>query len=166
SQTDTDGDGLPDKCDPNPYCAALTPPSPPTAPPSAAACQKAIGKAARTLLAARAKAVETCLDLIASGKLAGDPTELCRGGTGNGVAVPASEPKTQLRVLKAEDKFASAVAKCSVSDLTQLQACADTSVGLATCTAAEAADAAALLSQVTHGTVRAQADPAAVACQK
>jgi len=166
SQTDTDGDGLPDKCDPNPYCAALTPPSPPTAPPSAAACQKAIGKAARTLLAARAKAVETCLDLIASGKLAGDPTELCRGGTANGVAVPPSEPKTQLRVLKAEDKFASAVAKCSVSDLTQLQACADTSVGLATCTAAEAADAAALLSQVTHGTVRAQADPAAVACQK
>src|SRR5262249_54071542 len=69
-------------------------------------------------------------------------------------------PKPQARSAPA------AAAKADAPALTQLQACAGTPVGLATCTAAQAAEAAALLSDVTYGTVHAQIDPTAVACQK
>ena len=46
NQLDTDGDLLPDACDPNPYCGNVAPMAPPAPPADAEACQKSVAKAA------------------------------------------------------------------------------------------------------------------------
>jgi hypothetical protein len=171
-QRDTDGAGLPDACDPNPYCGTVTPAAPPVAPAApplaptdAAACQRAISAAIRKLFDVQGKATRGCLEKIARGRLAGDPTAVCRGGIANGVAVLPGDASTAAKIAKAAAKVAkTAMAKCA--DLTQLQACASDPASLAGCAQAAAADAASVLTDVGYGEVQPIVDPTALRCQR
>jgi hypothetical protein len=166
-QRDSDGDGLQDACDPNPYCGTLTPPAPPVPPTDAEPCQKAIANAIRKLFATQAKATRACLDKITLGKLAGEPTALCRGGAANGAAILPGDAKTALKIGKAVAKVAAtATAKCAGTVLTELQACATDAGSLAQCTAAAGAEGVAVATDLAYGEVGPIVDPAALQCQK
>jgi hypothetical protein len=164
-QLDTDGDTLGDACDPSPTCVPLTPAAPPKAPAGAAACQKTIGRASRTLLKAQLSAEQKCLDRIAGGKLDGDPTALCRGlPTGPGTPTDAT---TATKIANAIAKFRTAVTpKCPDATLAQLAACGTTASTLTACVAARANDAAFALTTLLYGQVAAITDGAALSCQK
>lgn len=173
TQRDTDGDGIRDACDASPFCATLLPPSPPTPPVAAAKCQKALGKAVRTLLLARTNASRGCLDDLAAGKLVGQAGVTCIGGLprvageGGPLVVPPAEAKTAARIGKATAKLTSALLKsCSDADLATLQACSSTRDGIVACAAGEVAAASALMLDLAYGDVQPIADPLVLKCQK
>jgi len=164
-QLDSDHDGLGDACDPSAMCASFTPNEPAQAPVAAAACQKAIGSAARTLLKTQLAAEEKCLERIAGGKLSGDATALCRGlPTGPGAPGDAA---TAAKIAKAVTKFQTTVApKCPDPVIGQLQACGANGSALTTCVAARVKDVTSRLTSLVYGNVTTISDPAVLACQK
>jgi sugar lactone lactonase YvrE len=171
AQRDRDGDGLGDACDPTPSCAAVTPQAPPLAPAAANACQDAIGKGAQTLFKSYARALTSCLDRIASGKLAGDPDTVCRaqptfGGPGSPPGLP-SDPATADKISDALAALEKSLGrKCTPTTLGQLQACGTTVAGLVTCLRRQAALAAIRMSEVAYGDVGRITDAKRLRCQK
>ncbi len=168
TQRDSDADGLGDACDPNPSCSPVTPGSPPVAPEAAVDCQKAIGSASRKVLKVQATAVRTCLDRIASGKLTGDPTTLCRGTVNaSGVAKLPTDTKTGEKVFKAALTFLdTAGKKCTPEALALLDACGNTPNALATCVLARSTGMIGTITTLLYGDVRPIADKDALTCQK
>ncbi|MBM4267662.1 MAG: hypothetical protein FJ144_13790, partial [Deltaproteobacteria bacterium] len=164
-QFDTDEDGLGNACDPTPFCAAFAPEAPAAPPGEANACQDAVGKGAENLFKGYAKAVTSCLDRIASGKLAGPPDPVCRGNLGLGT--PPEDDKT-------EEKIAAAVAsarksiekKCDATQLTQIDACGSNLNALMKCLTSRAAFATAFITELSYGDVTEVDDPKRLACQK
>jgi hypothetical protein len=130
-------------------------------------CQDAVGKATRALFSTRAKAVQSCANKIAMGKIPGGLGGLCLGGTVNGLSVPPFDPVTAKKIAKAETKFEAAVAaKCTPALLAQLDACASDFTALRVCTSAAIAEAVARLSSAAYGEVARIGDPGALKCHK
>jgi hypothetical protein len=162
NQLDTDGDLLPDACDPNPYCGNVAPAAPLAPPANAEACQKSVAKAALKLLATEEKATRGCLDKIAKGALVGEPTALCRGGVVNGVATLPGDASTASKIRKAVQKVAAAAGKCDPLALSQIGTCAN----IPGCVAVAAARSTVVVSSLAYGAVSAIADKTTLGCQK
>src|SRR5262249_54554528 len=123
-QADTDGDGLPDACDPNPYCGPVVPAAPVVPPSAVEPCQKALAKAIRKVFDTWAKSSRACLDKFAKGLIVGEPTERCRGGFAKGVGVLPGDAVTGGKIAKAIAKVTTtATILCPDPTLSQLQAC-------------------------------------------
>jgi hypothetical protein len=167
---DADLDAIGDGCDATPFCSDFVSASPPVAPSaSAAACQKAIGKAVAKFFKARVKASQKCLGSLAAGKLGGDPVGLCIGGLVNGVDTAPSEPKTAAKIAKAKAKLDTAFDKsCGFgSEYAALDTCAaDTTPNVAACTATGAGGAAANVLRQAYGSLGAATPTSARKCQK
>ncbi len=164
---DSDLDGLGDVCDPHPYCSELTPASPPVAPPASTKCQKALGKATRGYLMARANAIRGCLDALAKGKLAGGAAMLCRWSLVAGQEVLPADGKTAAKLAKARTKLDAAIAGgCSPADLSALDPCASSALDLGRCLAERVTTAANAVVELAYGNVGAIADKAGLKCQR
>jgi hypothetical protein len=147
-----------------PTCVPFAPAPPPVAPAGAAACQKAIGSASRTLLKVHLSAQRKCLDQVAGGKLSGDANLLCRGAL---PSLEPTDPTTAAKIAKARLKLQATLAgKCSDAILNQLAACGETASDLSECISVTVTGIAETVTTLLYGDVAAITDAPALACQK
>lgn len=168
-QRDSDGDGLGDACDPTPRCPPVAPPAPPKPPAAANACQDAIGRGTQKLFKTYAKALSSCLDRFASGRVTGDPDVACRAQSGFGGSTPGlpTDPATASRITRALSALETTLARqCTPAVLAQLDACATTVPALVTCLRRQAALAAIEVSEVAYGNLVRITDAKRLRCQK
>jgi 6-phosphogluconolactonase (cycloisomerase 2 family) len=166
-QSDSDLDGLGDTCDPTAFCGTFMPDPPLLAQAAAAACQKTIGKAAAGYLKQRIGAERACLDAVASGKLTGDATALCRGTFVDGAEVPPQDLKAAAKIAKAAAKFAASVAKqCSDSEVAQLDACAGSNATLPGCVIPTYGAGAVTAAALAYGDVASIGNKTILGCQR
>ncbi|MCC6765732.1 MAG: beta-propeller fold lactonase family protein, partial [Deltaproteobacteria bacterium] len=163
---DSDLDGLGDVCDPNPYCSTLTPANPPVAPLANEKCQKALGKAVRGYLTARANTIRGCLGAITKGKLAGRAAVTCRGSLFAGQEVTPADAKTASKLAKARLKLDKTIAgKCTTGDLGALDPCATSVADVQRCLADRITSGVETMLALAYGDVAAIADKATLKCQ-
>jgi len=167
AQLDSDLDGLGDACDPAPFCEAVTPAAPPLAPAAANACQDALGKAAQTMFKSWAKALASCLDRVAKGKLDGPAGEVCRGSIGVSSTVAPQDLPTLEKIFASFGAFQKSIEKkCTTAVLAQLDACGATPASLLDCVAFRAGSAAIRTTEIAYGDVTRITDAKQQRCQK
>jgi len=167
AQRDGDGDGLGDACDPTPRCGAVAPAAPAVAPAAANACQDILGKATQTLFRSWAKVRQSCLDRIASGRLAGPAAATCGTVGTNGEPTAPADLTTFAKLFAAFETLQKSIdQKCTPSLLGQLDACATTSAGLVNCLSDRVGAAVVRTTDIAYGDVQQISDAKQRSCQK
>jgi len=167
ANADTDGDGVGDACDPTPFCPAVAPAAPPVAPAAANACQDAIGKGAQTLFRSWAKARQSCLDRIASGRLDGPASTTCGGIAADGEPFAPGDVTTLAKLFAALGVLQTSIdQKCTPTLIGQLDACGTTSAGLVNCLSDRMGAAAVRTTDLAYGDVQEIDDAKQRSCQK
>jgi len=166
-QGDGDGDGLGDACDPTPFCPAVAPPAPPAAPAAANACQDMLGKATQTLFKTWAKARQSCLDRIASGRLDGPAATTCGSVDGDGEPTAPADVPTLAKLFAGLGTLQKSIEqKCTPTLLGQLDACGTTSASLVNCLSDRVGAAAVRTTDLAYGDVSEIGDSKQRSCQK
>lgn len=167
AQRDFDGDGLGDACDPTPFCPAVAAAAPPVPPAAANACQDMLGKATQTLFRSWAKTRQSCLDRIASGRLAGPAATTCGTVGANGEPTAPTDVTTFAKLFAAFSTLQKSIEqKCTTTLLGQLDACATTSSGLVNCLSDRVGVAAVRTTDLAYGDVQEIDDAKQRSCQK
>jgi parallel beta-helix repeat protein len=123
-------------------------------------CQETIAKAGATYAKQAMGAIQSCLKLIHSGNLAGDPATVCLGD-------PPTHAQTAAKLTSYGTKLSQAIPKkCNDAEVAPLGLCSATAAGLGACMATDARNRIDAALGAIYGTIAPTNDAKLKGCQQ